>query len=123
MAYKIQKDNQLGKTIIVLTNPVSGRKQGEKTLKKYVEPFLNKYNLHYQNYTTQKRGQAEEICSNQVKINENTQAIIIISGDGTIHECVNRLLRNPVFCTNDNNNLKKNLNYSTDITTLSREEN
>ncbi|WP_349410831.1 diacylglycerol kinase family protein [Pseudalkalibacillus sp. SCS-8] len=77
------------KFLIIIINPKSGNGRGEKIWKK-VKADLQKRNVPFRSFFTQKQGHAKELAQQMVHMHhENTRGIIAVGGDGTIHEVVN----------------------------------
>lgn len=81
---------------LVILNPNAGLCQGEAFFDKYLKPFFAKHSIIYNLIKTSYIGEAEEICQNISKLNsQDFCGVIIISGDGSINECINGMLKNP----------------------------
>ena len=78
------------KRVLVLLNPVSGKKTGLKTFHKEVGPFLNEAGIEFELFVTERAGHARE----RLKIEplENWDALLLVGGDGLLNEALNGLL-------------------------------
>ena len=74
----------------IIINPNSGKKKSIGVFKKVLIPILNKNNHTYTYQLTTHRNHAKEII---LKLNlSNIDAILVLGGDGTMHEVVNGIL-------------------------------
>ena len=73
----------------LLVNPIAGGKKGKRMIKNLalIENRLKSNNAEYAVYKTEKRGDATEIT--QKLINDGADNIIVVGGDGTLHEVIN----------------------------------
>jgi len=77
-------------SVLVLYNPYSGAKKGESLFKK-ANSLFNKANVKVLAIKLERRGHAEEVCRT---IDLSAYDVVVpIGGDGTIHECVNGLMK------------------------------
>jgi len=76
---------------IIIINPNSGKKKSVKIFKNKISPILKNLNHDFQHYITKYPGHATKIVENENLNDKN--AIIVLGGDGTMHEVVNGLLR------------------------------
>ena len=88
-------DSSSEQKILILVNPISGQKLGQHICNNDLIPKLKEANFKYEVKITDSKGQAELITSNSKQFNsKNHKVLVIISGDGTIHECINGMLKN-----------------------------
>ena len=74
----------------IIINPNSGKKKSIGVFEKVLIPILNKNNHTYTYQLTTHRNHAKEII---LKLNlSNIDAILVLGGDGTMHEVVNGIL-------------------------------
>lgn len=76
--------------VLVLYNPFSGAKKGESVYRKASEQF-RKAGVRVQAIKLERRGHAEELCRTMDL--SQFDVVVPIGGDGTIHECVNGLMK------------------------------
>lgn len=70
-------------TYFILTNPHSGAERGARTLEVLL-PYLDKNNLSYQLFTTQKMGDEPTLIKKILSEKKETDDLLIIGGDGTL---------------------------------------
>ena len=72
-----------------IINPIAGGKHGKKTRKiaSVLEQALKTKNVEYRFHLTTKKGHAKELTS--TLINRGATDIIVVGGDGTLHEVIN----------------------------------
>lgn len=75
--------------VTVILNPTARDKKGKKLYELYCEPLLNLAGIRVSTVVTEEEGQARDL----MEIMENTDAVIIAGGDGTLHEAITGLLR------------------------------
>jgi len=76
--------------VLVLYNPHSGARKGESVFKK-ASALFQKANIHVEAVKLERRGHAEELCRTMDL--SPYDVVIPIGGDGTIHECVNGVMK------------------------------
>ena len=76
----------------IIANPNSGTKKTIDILKDFVEPKLKDYKIDFDILVTKSKGHATKIVSEN-NLSEY-DAIIIVGGDGTIHEVINGMMQN-----------------------------
>lgn len=81
------------KTITVILNPNANKRKATKLFDKYCAPILNLAGICVNIVQTESEGHAKTL----VQTLENTDAIVVAGGDGTLSEVVTGLLRN---CSN-----------------------
>lgn len=80
---------------IFIVNPVSGSGKGRKVWKK-VQRKLIKLGIPYRSFYTKEAGHAADLTKQLTELyREKITAIVVIGGDGTIHEVVNGLANFP----------------------------
>ena len=87
-----QSDEELlaKKRVLILLNPVSGKKMGMKIFNQHISPFLNDTNIEYELFVTQRANHARErLISEDLS---QWDALLFMSGDGLLNEGVNGLL-------------------------------
>jgi YegS/Rv2252/BmrU family lipid kinase len=70
---------------LFIANPVAGKGKTHKLLTK-IENFLSEHHIDYKLILTTKPGDINNIVQN---LDENFEKIIVIGGDGTLHELIN----------------------------------
>lgn len=81
-----------GKRYFLLVNPYSGEQKGAFILNHVVKPILDACEVKYEIVTTAYQGHAEEIGVNFNP--DGYDGIIVISGDGLLHEFICGLFKN-----------------------------
>lgn len=76
--------------LLFVVNPVSGDGRGLEVWK-YVKRELEWRNIHYQVVFTKYPGHARELTRDAI-LQPDLQAIVVIGGDGTVHEVGNNLI-------------------------------
>ncbi len=79
----------------IVYNPCSGKKKGKKNMKK-VEKLLTEKGIAYRAYETAAKGGAKEVVRRITE--EGGREIIVVGGDGTLHEALNGMV-DPSVCT------------------------
>ena len=82
--------------VLVILNPFSGYKKSPKIFKKTVKPFLDTLEISYDLEKTTDSNFEAEIQNKLLKQYYN--AIIVLGGDGTVHEVINAMLTHPELC-------------------------
>jgi len=72
--------------VVLLYNPHSGSQKGALLARK-VEVLLTKYGIYFETLELERKGHAEEMA--QSMSIEGVDAVCILGGDGTFHECIN----------------------------------
>ncbi len=77
----------------LLVNPIAGGKKGKRMIKNLalIENRLKTYNAEYAVYRTEKRGDATVLT--QKLIEGGADNVIVVGGDGTLHEVINGFSR------------------------------
>jgi len=75
---------------IIIINPNSGKKKSIEIFKKRISPILKNKNHYFKYYITEYSGHAMKIMEN-INLNDKN-AILVLGGDGTMHEVVNGML-------------------------------
>ena len=75
---------------LIIANPISGKKKSISLLNELVIPILQQKNIHYKSFLTEFPSHASRIV-NQYNFIENDK-IIVLGGDGTMHEVINGML-------------------------------
>jgi len=70
---------------LFIANPVAGKGKTHKLLTK-IENFLSEHHIDYKLILTTKPGDINNIVQN---LDENFEKIVVIGGDGTLHELIN----------------------------------
>ena len=83
---------------LIITNPISGKKKSVNILNKLLIPYLEKQKIDYESFITQYSSHAKQKI-NTCNLNKIDQ-IIVLGGDGTMHEVINGMLNR-----NDNKNI------------------
>ena len=81
------------KSVLVIINPASGTKIAIKMFNEVLKPSLESNNISYELIKTQYAGHAKEIV--QKKNFKEYRGLVIISGDGLLHEVFNGLYALP----------------------------
>jgi diacylglycerol kinase family enzyme len=80
------------KRFFVLVNPYGGQKAAKEIYSMCVAPTLHSINASVRHVVTEYAGHAEELCA---KLNvDEFDVLLMIGGDGFVHEVVNGLARN-----------------------------
>ncbi|WP_261130713.1 diacylglycerol kinase family protein [Bacillus sp. Marseille-Q3570] len=83
------------KFYIFIINPKAGNGNGEKVWKK-VKRELQKQNIPYRSFFTQRAGHGKDIAQQMSHIHhEHLKGIVTVGGDGTMHEVINGLSHYP----------------------------
>lgn len=79
--------------VLVLVNPHSGRGQSLKIYKKRLVPFLDSHNIKHEVFITESDSRVYDYLR-QKDISDllDLRSIIVVSGDGLLHETVNGLM-------------------------------
>ena len=75
---------------LIITNPISGKKKSINILNKQVIPYLKKKQINFESFITEYPSHARErinICNL-----DDIDNIIVLGGDGTMHEVINGML-------------------------------
>ncbi len=75
---------------IVIINPNSGKKKSAYIFKKIIGPYLKSKKHNFEFYITEYHSHASKIIQN-LDFN-NKDAILVLGGDGTMHEVINGML-------------------------------
>eukprot|EP00301_Raphidiophrys_heterophryoidea_P026591 c9218_g1_i2.p1 GENE.c9218_g1_i2~~c9218_g1_i2.p1 ORF type:complete len:380 (-),score=80.32 c9218_g1_i2:575-1681(-) len=84
------------KNVYILVNPVSGKLKSRRVYETILVPKLKAAGITYTTIETQYSGHAEVLCRD-LDLN-GFDTIVAIGGDGTLHECVNGLMKRDVNC-------------------------
>jgi YegS/Rv2252/BmrU family lipid kinase len=76
---------------IVIVNPNAGKGRGGKDWK-HISSLLDRKGIHFEARFSERKGHAERIAIEAV--NSGFRNIIVVGGDGTLHEVVNGVLKN-----------------------------
>lgn len=76
---------------LIIINPNSGKRKSISVFKKYLKPSLEDNFFRYEIKTTTHSGHAKQIIESINLLNFN--AILVLGGDGTMHEVINGLLK------------------------------
>ena len=76
---------------LIIINPNSGKRKSISVFKKYLKPSLELNFFRYRTKTTTHSGHAKQIIESIDLLNFN--AILVLGGDGTMHEVINGLLK------------------------------
>ena len=76
---------------LIIINPNSGKKKSVSVFKNILKPSLELNSINYRTKTTTHFGHAEQIIESIDLLNFN--AILVLGGDGTMHEVINGLLK------------------------------
>ncbi|XP_015785802.1 acylglycerol kinase, mitochondrial isoform X2 [Tetranychus urticae] len=87
------------KHLTIILNPVANQRKGKKLFFSYAQPILNCAGIKCSLIETEHEGQARDY----MEVMSNTDGVIIVGGDGTIHEAITGYLRR------DDSNKKKSL--------------
>jgi len=85
--------NESVKPVLVLVNPKSGRGKSLKILRKVVIPMLKASDLEYQVFITEQDKRVPQYLNEANLENlDKFRSIVVVSGDGLLHEAINTLL-------------------------------
>ena len=76
---------------LIIINPNSGKKKSVSVFKNILKPSLELNSINYKTKTTTYSGHSEQIIESINLLNFN--AILVLGGDGTMHEVINGLLK------------------------------
>ena len=76
---------------LVIINPNSGKRKSISVFKNILKPSLELNSINYKTKTTTHSGHAEQIIESIDLLNFN--AVLVLGGDGTMHEVINGLLK------------------------------
>ena len=76
---------------LIIINPNSGKRKSINVFKKNLKPSLEHNSFDYKTITTTYSGHAEQIIESIDLL--NFDAILVLGGDGTMHEVINGLLK------------------------------
>ena len=76
---------------LIIINPNSGKRKSVSVFKNILKPSLELNSINYRTKTTTHSGHAEQIIESIDLLNFN--AILVLGGDGTMHEVINGLLK------------------------------
>ncbi|XP_046883263.1 sphingosine kinase 2 [Hypomesus transpacificus] len=79
--------------LLLLVNPFSGRGQAMQWCQTHILPMIREANISYNLIQTERRNHARELIR-EVSLPE-WDGIIIVSGDGLLHEVINGLMERP----------------------------
>ena len=83
---------------LIITNPISGKRKSVSILKNQIIPHLKKQKINFESFITKYPSHAKEKI-NTYNLND-IERIIVLGGDGTMHEVINGMLSR-----NDNKNI------------------
>lgn len=79
----------------IIYNPVSGSGSAKSLVQEHVLPLLEKRNINADHVVaTEYPGHAGTLVAEYAQQNPSNLTIVLVSGDGTLHEVVNQLLPN-----------------------------
>ena len=76
---------------LIIINPNSGKRKSVSVFKNILKPSLEHNSINYKTKITTHSGHAEQIIESIDLLNFN--AILVLGGDGTMHEVINGLLK------------------------------
>ena len=76
---------------LIIINPNSGKRKSVSVFEKILKPSLERNSINYKSKITTYSGHAEQIIKSIDLLNFN--AILVLGGDGTMHEVINGLLK------------------------------
>jgi sphingosine kinase len=77
-----------GKRVCVLYNPVGGNQRAKTIFQTIVEPILQRHGVEVEPHETKYKGHAQVLVREELDLSKY-DAIMSISGDGSIHEIIN----------------------------------
>lgn len=81
------------KSILVLVNPHSGRGRSISIFRKKFIPFLNSLSIDHEDFITESDSRVYDyLLKKDIKDLTNFKSIVVISGDGLVHETINALM-------------------------------
>lgn len=84
-----------GRRLLVIVNPFAGTGSAKKMLHKEVVPTLKEAGLDYDVLLTERANHAREVIAAEPDIARRWRGVIIVSGDGVIHEVMNGIFDRP----------------------------
>jgi diacylglycerol kinase family enzyme len=81
--------------VVVLVNPNAGSGRGEKVFRDVVHPMLSRNRIAHTVHRTTGTGHAHSICAELKPTHQAgfTTLVLVVSGDGMVHEALNGLLQ------------------------------
>ncbi|KAL0985189.1 hypothetical protein UPYG_G00153900 [Umbra pygmaea] len=79
--------------LLLLVNPFSGRGQAMQWCQTYILPMIREANISYNLIQTERQNHAKELIK-EISLSD-WDGIIIVSGDGLLHEVINGLMERP----------------------------
>ncbi|KAL4235830.1 hypothetical protein ACF0H5_004220 [Mactra antiquata] len=87
----IKEDARRPGSLLVIVNPISGRRKGPSIYTKIVAPLFEEAGIKTHVIVTEKAHHTEEILSTYDL--KSINGLVLVGGDGTYHEAVNGLMR------------------------------
>ncbi|XP_028677963.2 sphingosine kinase 2 [Erpetoichthys calabaricus] len=79
--------------LLLLVNPFSGRGQAMQLCHTHILPMIREANIHYNLIQTERQNHARDLMR-EITVHE-WDGIVIVSGDGLLHEVINGLMQRP----------------------------
>ncbi|XP_070298749.1 sphingosine kinase 2-like [Salvelinus sp. IW2-2015] len=79
--------------LLLLVNPFSGRGQAMQWCQTHILPMIREANISYNLIQTERQNHARELIK-EISLPQG-DGIIIVSGDGLLHEVINGLMERP----------------------------
>ena len=81
------------KSVLVICNPQAGRGRGAKWVQESLPSLAQARDIQHTVILTERAGHAEEILASAPDLEAMYDLVVIVGGDGSIHESVNGLLK------------------------------
>ncbi|KAF9436251.1 hypothetical protein BGZ76_004479 [Entomortierella beljakovae] len=100
--------------LFVVLNPYAGRKHGLEQFTKIIKPILDQAGLPYQLIETSEKGHAQSFIKDYftgLTQLSTPQPIMVVGGDGTVHELVNGIIEGLAACPSLSANIQPRVEF------------